>query len=259
MDEWERPIDVKDALSYLDIIKASFKDWPQVYSQFLGIMRNFKDKIINTPEVITRVCELFSSQPTLIQRFNTFLPTGYHIECTECEDGGHDVAVMTLSGTTTTHYSPPAYPNHVNGGLQLCPRVSEINPFDDAFKATLEDPASSAARSHAVSQTIQGVEFHHALGFINTIKDHFSQDEDTYEQFLQILQKYQKEEHSSHEVFDQVSVLFRGHLASLSSSSCFFRSPQALASAPVKISSEIMKVHAIPIMNAWACPPIQVG
>lgn len=52
------------------------------------------------------------------------------------------------------------------------------------------------------------VEFNHAISYVNKIKQRFSGDPDTYKQFLEILQTYQKEQRPIHEVYAQVTVLF---------------------------------------------------
>ena len=54
----------------------------------------------------------------------------------------------------------------------------------------------------------QPVEFNHAINYVNKIKQRFSGDPDTYKQFLEILQTYQKEQRPIHEVYAQVTVLF---------------------------------------------------
>ncbi|KAH9526139.1 Paired amphipathic helix protein Sin3a [Dermatophagoides farinae] len=71
---------VEDALSYLDQVKFKFNDRPQVYNDFLDIMKEFKSQSIDTPGVIQRVSNLFKGHPELIVGFNTFLPPGYKIE-----------------------------------------------------------------------------------------------------------------------------------------------------------------------------------
>ncbi|KAK4047774.1 hypothetical protein OIO90_006073 [Microbotryomycetes sp. JL221] len=94
-----RPLNVKDALSYLDRVKGTFTDQPEVYDRFLTIMKEFKSQGIDTPGVIERVSSLFRGHPVLIQGFNTFLPPGYRIECsvsTPQDDG----AVTTITVTT---------------------------------------------------------------------------------------------------------------------------------------------------------------
>ncbi|KAJ1563854.1 Transcriptional regulatory protein sin3, partial [Nowakowskiella sp. JEL0078] len=77
-----RPLNVKDALSYLDLVKGEFPDCPEVYNKFLEIMKDFKSQAIDTPGVIQRVSSLFRGHPQLIIGFNTFLPPGYKIEPT---------------------------------------------------------------------------------------------------------------------------------------------------------------------------------
>ena len=54
----------------------------------------------------------------------------------------------------------------------------------------------------------QMVEFNHAIAFVNKIKNRFSSDPETYKQFLEILQTYQKETKDINEVYSQVTVLF---------------------------------------------------
>ena len=71
---------VEDALSYLDKVKFKFNNQPQVYNEFLDIMKEFKSQSIDTPGVIQRVSNLFKGHPELIVGFNTFLPPGYKIE-----------------------------------------------------------------------------------------------------------------------------------------------------------------------------------
>ncbi|ORY28618.1 hypothetical protein BCR39DRAFT_534412 [Naematelia encephala] len=93
-----RPLNVRDALSYLDQVKIQFVDQPEVYNRFLDVMKEFKGQIIDTPGVIDRVSTLFRGHPSLIQGFNTFLPPGYRIECSD-EGGSQMITVTTPSGT----------------------------------------------------------------------------------------------------------------------------------------------------------------
>ncbi|CAF0731849.1 unnamed protein product [Rotaria sordida] len=78
---------VEDALSYLDKVKNQFALQPQVYNQFLDIMKEFKSQSIDTQEVINRVSTLFHGHPDLIVGFNTFLPPGYKIEVSSEHSG----------------------------------------------------------------------------------------------------------------------------------------------------------------------------
>lgn len=41
----DRPLKVTDALSYLDAVRSQFNDQPDVYNQFLDIMKEFKDEL----------------------------------------------------------------------------------------------------------------------------------------------------------------------------------------------------------------------
>ncbi|SCU81790.1 LAMI_0B07690g1_1 [Lachancea mirantina] len=90
-----RPLNVKDALSYLEQVKFQFSNRPDVYNHFLDIMKDFKSQVIDTPGVIERVSTLFQGFPTLIQGFNTFLPQGYKIECSMNPNDPHPIKVTT--------------------------------------------------------------------------------------------------------------------------------------------------------------------
>ncbi|XP_063217594.1 paired amphipathic helix protein Sin3b isoform X4 [Bacillus rossius redtenbacheri] len=94
---------VEDALSYLDQVKFKFGNQPQVYNDFLDIMKEFKSQSIDTPGVIHRVSTLFKGHPELIVGFNTFLPPGYKIEVQSNEQGyAFQVSVSMPSPTSTT-------------------------------------------------------------------------------------------------------------------------------------------------------------
>ena len=95
----QQPI-LTDALSYLDQVKVRFVDQPDVYNQFLDIMKEFKSQDIDTPGVINRVSTLFAGHPELIEGFNTFLPPGYAIKCGV--EGENSIRVTTPQGTRVT-------------------------------------------------------------------------------------------------------------------------------------------------------------
>ncbi|KAK7075084.1 Paired amphipathic helix protein Sin3a [Halocaridina rubra] len=109
---------VEDALSYLDQVKLRFGKQPQVYNDFLDIMKEFKSQSIDTPGVIARVSQLFRGHPELIVGFNTFLPPGYKIEVSVSVPGQQTTVVHTPQGvhhhiTSTTHHPPQPQPPSV--------------------------------------------------------------------------------------------------------------------------------------------------
>jgi paired amphipathic helix protein Sin3a len=98
---------VEDALSYLDQVKLQFERSPDVYNQFLEIMKEFKSQAIDTPGVISRVSNLFRGHTDLIEGFNTFLPPGYKIEV-HANDAVHFTAP---NSTLSTIIQPPTMIN----------------------------------------------------------------------------------------------------------------------------------------------------
>ncbi|XP_016957323.1 paired amphipathic helix protein Sin3a isoform X1 [Drosophila biarmipes] len=90
---------VEDALSYLDQVKYQYADQPQIYNNFLDIMKEFKSHCIDTPGVIERVSTLFKGHTELIYGFNMFLPPGYKIEI-HSDALGCSVPVVSMPSPT---------------------------------------------------------------------------------------------------------------------------------------------------------------
>ena len=74
------------------------------------VSRDFPNRSIDTPGVIDRVSTLFRGNPNLIQGFNTFLPPGYRIECSDDPSDPNPIKVTTPLGTTTTTSGQPMPP-----------------------------------------------------------------------------------------------------------------------------------------------------
>ena len=72
--------DKEDALRYLDQVKAECRnDEPEIYNEFLRIMKSYKTAQIGTPELIRSVSALFAGRPQLLYGF-TFIINRYAIE-----------------------------------------------------------------------------------------------------------------------------------------------------------------------------------
>ncbi|CAJ0954913.1 unnamed protein product, partial [Mesorhabditis belari] len=91
-------VKVEDALSYLDQVKNQFTHESSVYTQFLDIMKDFKNQTIDTPGVIQRVSQLFSGKPALIMGFNAFLPSGFQVLMNE---GNNKILIREPNGNVT--------------------------------------------------------------------------------------------------------------------------------------------------------------
>ncbi|KAJ3159591.1 Transcriptional regulatory protein sin3 [Geranomyces michiganensis] len=258
-----RPLNVKDALSYLDQVKIRFNDQPEVYNRFLDIMKDFKSQALDTPGVIRRVSNLFREHPELISGFNTFLPPGYKIEpgvngevkvttprdappYHESSSGlqslgegatsvSNGTAILGNSATPLPNYfgaagSPygtsmpgnlpiPTMPSHGSAGNS----AGTPQPYNAAIASASNIISSMQSHGTAAAQPLGGrkgstdgdtrrapVEFNHAINYVNKIKNRFSSEPETYKQFLEILQTYQKEQKPIQEVYAQVQVLFKG-------------------------------------------------
>lgn len=128
---------VEDALSYLDQVKLQYSDQPQIYNNFLDIMKEFKSHCIDTPGVIQRVSTLFKGHTELIYGFNMFLPPGYKIEIRNDDDG---VSVPVVSMPTGCGLpGTNAQPIHtLGGGGTLVQPVSHSKTQSSSIHSTLQ-------------------------------------------------------------------------------------------------------------------------
>ncbi|XP_043281981.1 paired amphipathic helix protein Sin3b isoform X2 [Venturia canescens] len=139
---------VEDALSYLDEVKRKFNDQPQVYNDFLDIMKEFKSQSIDTPGVITRVSHLFKGHPELIVGFNTFLPPGYKIEVQSNEQGYAFQVSVSMPSPTATHTAT----------------LSQHHCTVNVGSPPIASPPSQPAKAPPVLQIMQGSgPIHHSL------------------------------------------------------------------------------------------------
>ena len=155
---------------------------------------------IDTPGVIQRVATLFHGHPFLIQGFNTFLPVGYRIEVGSDSQSSEVITVTTPSGTmlrstnTPSISAPPpplsAPPQHELVQLPPSdqPAVSTPLPSTSALglSNTPKLPSSSIDVPNSDDRQVLGP----AMEYVQRIKTRFSNDPDTYKQFLEILSNY---------------------------------------------------------------------
>ncbi|BFZ61969.1 Transcriptional regulatory protein sin3 [Saitoella coloradoensis] len=221
-----RPLNVKDALSYLDQVKIQFSEQPDVYNKFLDIMKDFKSQSIDTPGVIERVSTLFRGHPNLVQGFNTFLPPGYRIEAS-FDPSDPNIRVTTPMGTTTTSGGAPFrestafYEQHPSGPSSGWQEPSGFGRQgggggggSGGYNDYNDGPGAPRHQDEPGPRPPDGkkapVEFNHAINYVNKIKNRFANEPDTYKNFLEILQTYQKEQKPIGDVYEKVQILFRG-------------------------------------------------
>jgi paired amphipathic helix protein Sin3a len=162
----ERPLNVTDALGYLDAVKVQFHDQPDVYNHFLDIMKDFKSGLIDTPGVIKRVSHLFNGHPNLIQGFNTFLPVGYRIECSSDPQQSYFITVTTPTGTMRQSTRDDSWPSAPPAPPATVLVEPDANMYGGLDSSSIEP----------------------AVQYVQKIKQRC--DEATYRRFLEILGKY---------------------------------------------------------------------
>ena len=72
--------DLLSALVYLNQVEFKFSGQPQIYNNFVCVLKELKTKDISIAEAIARVSQLFRNHPELIMDFITFFPPDYKIK-----------------------------------------------------------------------------------------------------------------------------------------------------------------------------------
>ncbi|WKX91656.1 hypothetical protein Q1695_010020 [Nippostrongylus brasiliensis] len=190
-------VKVEDALSYLDQVKTQFADQPNVYTQFLDIMKDFKSQAIDTPGVITRVSRLFHGRSALIMGFNTFLPPGFEVQVV-----GSKITITEPSGNKQVILNNPAETERAVEEKQAAadvPHSSHQQPTveQSSAESTQGTPTPAAlAPSPSVSTTpllnSTSQDINEAISYVNRIKARFANKPIVYKKFLDILHSYQR-------------------------------------------------------------------
>ena len=158
---------------------------------------------------------LFHGNPYLIEGFNTFLPPGYHINASADPSL---ITVTTPLGTVTSKISsgtiPPSVggPSYYGSPIPFAPQPGGSRP--DTPLARLHPPQTFSPAPQGLTTAVASVlgnmsnktqveraptvEFDHAIQYLNKIKTRYPDDQNnTYKQFLEILQTYRKEQQTS--------------------------------------------------------------
>ncbi|PPR01641.1 hypothetical protein CVT26_013124 [Gymnopilus dilepis] len=234
-----RPLNVSDALAYLDAIKACFQDQPQVYNDFLDLMKEFKQNRIDTLGVVLRVSHMFRGHQTLIEHFNMFLPTGYRIECST---GPHEDGIVTVtipdgtilqttndpngSGRDLVWSTAPSTSAYVDPAVQY---VQEIEQRGDAHHVLLDILSRYHHQPDTAHFSIQRpLNVGDALAYLDAIKACFPDQPQVYNDFLDLMREYKNNQSvcsrligwlhislcysiDAPGVAERVAILFRGH------------------------------------------------
>uniref|UniRef100_A0A158PBC3 HDAC_interact domain-containing protein n=1 Tax=Angiostrongylus cantonensis TaxID=6313 RepID=A0A158PBC3_ANGCA len=187
---------VEDALSYLDQVKTQFADQPNVYTQFLDIMKDFKSQAYadeNSLNAHVLFCDLpFSlsiDTPGVITRVIMNDPAAERlVEEKEVMDGGRVI--------------------------QADHRLSE-HTVEDAQNIPTPAALAPSPRTSAPIVNPNRQDINEAIGYVNRIKARFANKPIVYKKFLDILHTYQRtvDKHSrspqrEKAVLDAVTSLF---------------------------------------------------
>jgi histone deacetylase complex regulatory component SIN3 len=95
-----RPVEFNDALSYVDQVKARFKDQLEIYEAFLKILQAYQKERKTSVDLYDQITKLFQSAPDLVQGFEAFLPPDHYTQL----DSFHQAQIQTAVAAVDDDY-----------------------------------------------------------------------------------------------------------------------------------------------------------
>ncbi|KAG0047678.1 Transcriptional regulatory protein sin3 [Gryganskiella cystojenkinii] len=127
--------------------------------------------------------------------------------------GGPIVIPERLPPPAPSHYNQSSYHMPQGSGYQApIPSISQMLPPVNSPGYMNQPPSQAAGPASAqngANNKKTPVEFNHAINYVHKIKNRFSNDPETYKQFLELLQAYQKEMKPITDVYTHVTQLFK--------------------------------------------------
>ncbi|XP_033148782.1 paired amphipathic helix protein Sin3-like 6 isoform X5 [Brassica rapa] len=176
---------IRDALHYVSAVRNTFHDDIGKYETFLEVMKDFRAQryITYRPLVSSHFVLSFSIQfnrrYSCIVDFTVFI----HVGCRDDHNGVIKRIKVLFNG----------HNDLILGFNTFLPKKYTIT-----FPLEEEKPKTR-------------VGFQDAFSFVTKIKARFSSDEHAYKRFLDIMEMYRKERKSIIDVYEEVTILFKGH------------------------------------------------
>lgn len=178
-------------------------------------------------------------QPQQQQQQQQHMPTQQTINLS------HFVNQTNMPQTAWNMEQPP----HPQGYYGPGPMASYAQPTRHEQPKANVAVAPPSATPVGGEQKKASPQFNKAFGYVKKIKTRFSNDPETYKAFLAALHSYHKEQMSIHEVYDQVSLLFRDNPDLLAEFMQFL--PEQDASAIITKSSKHMEPSGGPALGRF--------
>ncbi|OMJ72232.1 hypothetical protein SteCoe_29371 [Stentor coeruleus] len=89
-----------EAIDYMRRVKEETKDRPDVYSEFIKVLKKYQDKTMTIEEVNNSVRTIMVDYPILIESFKAFLPNYYETSGTEEEEDYEPIVAKPIKKRT---------------------------------------------------------------------------------------------------------------------------------------------------------------
>ena len=204
------------AYSFLDNVKQTFSDRPQIYNKFMEMMKELQ----GNSEMVSKITDVLNGYPDLLEGFNAFLPSPA-VSPTKTNSNSVETTIerptspikttsTSVTSTITQDISPKTIPS---------PTTTPLPPSPSPPTMTMTASETSMApytTSGGIGISVGGgggggTSPKTALMFLKNVKKTFTSQPQKYEEFLTLLKQLKDKRSNTQEVYFKAAALLKDY------------------------------------------------
>ncbi|KAG9390818.1 Paired amphipathic helix repeat [Carpediemonas membranifera] len=210
----DRPVNpLMEARQFLGFIQEKYRHDSEVYAEFVKSMQDYRRKVLSTLEVVMKFRQLVGADPSILTKFNAFLPEKYrfddqgnyseHVKAKMKKRHISDAVMAPAKG----HKPDPARAAVVEAALAA--PVQQPRPIPDEPNS---DFATAESRNNMLRVAKDYIMQVRKKLFAPTMTEgDMLKEQKLYNAFLDVLKQYRQQQIRTLGVVQTIDTLFRGH------------------------------------------------
>ncbi|KAG9392968.1 hypothetical protein J8273_5678 [Carpediemonas membranifera] len=203
-----RPVNpLMEARQFLGFIQEKYRHDSEVYAEFVKSMQDYRRKVLSTLEVVMKFRQLVGADPSILTKFNAFLPEKYRFD----DQGNYSEHVKAKMKKRHILDSTPA-PTETRAAV-----AAAVTKSAPAPRPIPDEPGPEFNFSEETRMTMMRV----ARDYIMLVRRKLfgpavsetvaAKDQKLYNAFLDVLKQYRQQQIRTLGVVQTIDTLFRSH------------------------------------------------
>ena len=204
------------AYSFLDNVKQTFSDRPQIYNKFMEMMKELQ----GNSEMVSKITDVLNGYPDLLEGFNAFLPSPA-VSPTKTNSNSVETTIerptspikttsTSVTSTITQDISPKTIPSPTTTPLPPSPSPPTMTMTMTASETSMAPYTTSGGIGISVGGG-GGTSPKTALMFLKNVKKTFTSQPQKYEEFLTLLKQLKDKRSNTQEVYFKAAALLKDY------------------------------------------------